>query len=433
MSQEPDQDIPTQKIKLNPSLTHQQMIGFGGALTWYADRISSSPKKDEISQLIFDDLGADIIRLKNWYFPEGYPENKSPDQMEVSWFVPHFNATNELYDLAKSHNSKIEVLLSSWTPPSSLKSNGELEEGTLKKNDDGEFVYDEFAQYWVDVLNHIDFQPDYLSIQNEPTYTTDQWETCAWSATETSNLPGYATALDLVHQRLETMQNPPQIIGPESQDLQSGPFDSFADVLSNKEYVAMYGYHPYNFTNSTSIEETKSYLNNIKQFYDDKPNIMTEYSGMSWMKTAQFITNVLIEANATGYIYWELIWDENASNAMVKVDSSGDYELTPFYYVMKHFAKHVDKGYQRIGVESENSTLFVSGFSNPEQDQLTLVVVNPHSNKNDILLEVEGHSGSGIKAFLSQEGNFYQERSVGSADKPLSIPSNSITTVTLDL
>ena len=42
------------------------MIGFGGAVTWYSDRITSSSKKDEITDLIFMDLimpGMDGVQL----------------------------------------------------------------------------------------------------------------------------------------------------------------------------------------------------------------------------------------------------------------------------------------------------------------------------------------------------------------------------------
>lgn len=162
-------DSSAVQVTLDPSTTHQEMVGFGGAVTWYADRVTSSDQQAEIADLMFEDLGLDILRLKNWYYPAGYPDDKTPDEMEVSWFKPHFDATHELYTLAKEHDEDIDILLSSWTPPSALKSNGELEQGTLKK-EDGTFMYGAYAQYWMDVLDHIDFSPRYLSTQNEPSY-----------------------------------------------------------------------------------------------------------------------------------------------------------------------------------------------------------------------------------------------------------------------
>ena len=70
------------KMIIDPSVTYQEMIGFGGSLTWYADRIITSPQKTQICQLLFEDLGTDIIRFKNNYYPMGYPAVKSTDVME---------------------------------------------------------------------------------------------------------------------------------------------------------------------------------------------------------------------------------------------------------------------------------------------------------------------------------------------------------------
>ena len=133
------------------------------------------------------------------YYAVNYPNDKTTDEMEVSWFKQHFDVTNELYDIAKAKSPNTKVLLSSWGPPSVLKDNGELYEGTLKK-DNGVFLYDEFATYMEDVLDAVTFTPDYYSIQNEPSYTNPNWETCEWRATETLDFPGYATAFDNVHE-----------------------------------------------------------------------------------------------------------------------------------------------------------------------------------------------------------------------------------------
>ena len=236
----------TPKVVMDPSVTYQEMIGFGGALAWYCDRVTSSPKKDEIIDLIVDDLELDIVRLKNWYYPENYPINKTPDQMEVSWFKQHFDSTNELFDLLKLKDPDLKILFSSWGPPSSLKSNGKLQEGTLKKENDL-FIYDQYATYWEDVLDHITFNPDYLSIQNEPSFVTDGWETCEWRPTETPNFPGYDIAFENVYQKIKDRNVVPKLIGPESANLGrssfGNTFTTFADAIKDKP-VEFYAYHP---------------------------------------------------------------------------------------------------------------------------------------------------------------------------------------------
>jgi len=418
------------QITANPSTTYQTMIGFGGALTWYSDRLTSSAKEDTISKLLFKDMGTDIIRLKNWYYPKNYPTNKSTHTMISSGTKTMFESTNKIYNIAKQYDPNIKVLLSSWGPPDSLKSNGSMDQGTLRKDKSG-FMYQAFANYWTDILNHITFNPDFISIQNEPTYTTSKWTTCKWSATELPDLPGYNKAFDLVYNQIKNRKNPPKMIGPESQDI-SNTFAGFADALKTKSYLAMYAYHTYNFNNNTDISQTTSLLKGIHNNYGNKPNIMTEYSGMSWFKTAEFINNVLVQADASGYIYWEMVWDSGSKNAMIGIDNSGNFTVTPFYYVMKHFAKYISEGYKRIDMSSTNSNLMISGFINPSNDQLTLILINPLNIKKPVDLNVKGKTVSSIKALQSVQGNYYQSVSDVST-KGLNLPGQSITTVVLNI
>src|SRR6185295_14463463 len=110
-------------ITLNKSVTYQTMVGFGGALAWYSDRLITSPKKDQITSLLFKDLGIDIIRFKTWYYPDGYPAVKSTTSMSDDNSKAGYDASNQLYTLAKQANPGIKILLSSWGPPAGLKSN----------------------------------------------------------------------------------------------------------------------------------------------------------------------------------------------------------------------------------------------------------------------------------------------------------------------
>jgi glucuronoarabinoxylan endo-1,4-beta-xylanase len=425
------------KVSVDPAVTYQEMTGFGGALTWYCDRITNSSKKEEITDLMFEDLGLDIVRLKNWYYPSNYPTDKTTDQMEVSWFKQHFDATNELFDIAKQKNPDIKVLLSSWGPPSSLKDNGELNEGTLRK-DNGVFMYDEFAIYMEDVLNALAFTPDYLSIQNEPSYTNPGWETCEWRATETLDFPGYATAFDKVHDLIKNRTTPPMLIGPESANLGNASnfagntFKVFADALKDKDYLGMYAYHPYNLNESSSLSDMESSLHNLDN-YRNKPNIMTEYSSMSWLKTAQFINRTLNIANASGYIYWELMWAEDSEHAMIKVNSAGNYELTPYYYLIKQYSKHISEGYLRVDLSTGSATIDAVAFIDPSGDKLVAILINPSSTTLEIKFDVAGHTPSGVMGWQSTESNNYKEMADLAPDKEISLVSGSVTTIVLDI
>jgi len=416
-------------ITIAPEQTYQTMIGFGGSLSWYCDRITKSPKQGEIMDLIINDLGLDVLRLKNWYYPADYPTNKSPDAMEVSWFLNHYEATNEIYDLAKARNPALRVLLSSWGPPSHLKSNGMLDYGTLKKQD-GEFMYDEYATYWEDVLNHISFSPDYLSIQNEPTWVSD-YETCEWRPTETDDFPGYDRAFDLVAEKLQAFSEPPIMVGPESANLSTEAFNHFAEAIKTHESLGAYGYHPYNFNDNSSLESIQNTLSDLGDNFADKPKIMTEYSGMNWINTARFINSNLREANAAAYIYWTLAWAQT-DDAMIIVDESGDYVITPFYHLLKHFAKYIDAGYQRVEVAASDDRLDVTGFLNPAGDELTIITIQPEPDNLSVRFEVAGKTTTDMVSYQSFGDQMFRQFDTDPTAK-LGLRSESVTTTVLQI
>ena len=422
------------KIAIDPAVTYQDMVGFGGALTWYSERILSSSKKNEITNLIFSDLGADIIRFKNCYYPDNYPtvtttSSMSDDNSKVLW-----DATNQLHQLAKAQNPNVKILLSSWGPPAGLKSNNSSRQGTLKKEGDN-FMYDAYATYWENLLNNLPFDPEYISIQNEPSYTNPGWTTCEWSATETSSLPGYNIAIDKVYEKIQGRPDRPVMIGPESPNTTS--YSSFAEALKDKPHVGMFGYHPYDINSNTPASQIKTSLQAVGN-YKTKPNIMTEYSdNLTWFNTALFIHNALVYANSSGYIYWKLVWAQPASGvvdaAMVSVNENGSYAITPFYHVMKHYAKNIDAGYKRIEVSSSKQNLNITGFINVSKTQITLVIINSGTSAEDVAFEVSGKTIGTITIDQSKEGDFFKRLEQTSAGDAIVIPAKSLSTVVITI
>ena len=166
--------------------------------------------------------------------------------------------------------------------------------------------------------------------------------------------------------------------------------------------------------------------------YTTKPNFMTEYSGMSWLKTAQFINSALKNANSSAYIYWELMWAPDSDKAMIQVDNSGNYTITPFYYLIKHYAKNVDKGFMRIDASSENTGIDVVAFKNPANSQVTLILINTTTSSRDVSFDLGSASINSISAWQSKESDLFNELTNLSVDKPVALTSKSITTVVLE-
>ena len=142
--------------------THQTMIGFGASIAWADNTLTQSLKKNEIYNYIFNDLGLDILRLQNTY--RNNPNNFAPSVKEI---------VQKMYE---NSPERPKILMSSWSPPPNIKSNNNENGGnnaTLKKDSTGNYMYKEFASYWINALNaykSIGVEPEYISIQNEPNH-----------------------------------------------------------------------------------------------------------------------------------------------------------------------------------------------------------------------------------------------------------------------
>ena len=199
----------------------------------------------------------------------------------------------------------------------------------------------------------------------------------------------------------------------------------------------MFGYHPYDINSNTPASQIKTSLQAVGN-YKTKPNIMTEYSdNLTWFNTALFIHNALVYANSSGYIYWKLVWAQPASGAvdaaMVSVNENGNYAVTPFYHVMKHYAKNIDAGYKRIEVSSSKQNLNITGFINPGKTQITLVIVNSGTSAEDVAFEVNGKTISAITIDQSKEGDFFKRLEQASPGDVVVIPAKSLSTVVITI
>ncbi len=431
-------------VTLDPSIRHQTMDGIGGALTWYSSRMLSLPaaKKAEVEQLIFDDLGLDIIRLKNWYFPADYPTNKSPSNIPTaSGYKGNYDNNKTFYDMAKEPGRDIKVLFSSWSPPANLKTNNDLQNGGTLKKVNGQYVYADLAQYWVDLLDNMNWTPDYLSFQNEPGWVAAH-ETCDFAATQTTTLAGYAEALDAIHNRIKVRPNVPILVGPESESMNE--FLIQAVPLRTRTFLGVNAFHNYNIGSETAIDGEIPKLNQIRSETDltGRRNWMSEFSKgeFDWLDTAKVIHNTLVEADSSAYIFWKLVWGDSASAGEIVFNINGsDYVRGNTYYTLKHYSKYISRGHQRFEVTKAtgtNTNIRASGYINPAGNQVTLIVLNTGATDDEIALRLRGLPLASVTSFRTRQfdigSSAFQQRTVDLASNLL-ISKNSITTYVFNL
>lgn len=458
---DPSSVVPDGMFSVDLGIQHQTMQGFGGALCWMTHMLLDNPKKDEILDLIFDDLGMDILRVGMWYYPKNYPENKVSTWDDEDKYL--LENTKTLVAKAKEYNPDIQILMSCWGPPAALKSNGQRERGMLKygensvydKNDkdriraERQAAYSNYAQFFCDAFDNIGFMPDYLNIQNECSYAAD-WVTCKWSYNDTHTEPNYYSAFDSVYNRFKDKygNKMPKMLACEAENLdvleKFYPWKKIPATGTNPERLWGYSYHLYNFNDESDINYIKQRMQTLGTEMADRPNFMTEYDGMGWMKTARTIQYELIYANCSAYLYWNIFWyhiDNNIGSeipCIVYTDNNSNYKVGPFYYLIKHFSKHIDAGYKRVEInDSADKGIEGSAFVSPDGNSVTVILVNPTTKALNYEIQVSGKEIAEMEAYQSRNSKrnskCYEKIENLLPGGTINLPRESVTTIVLKL
>jgi len=418
---------PNAAIKIDVNTRHQKLEGFGAAGGYYTMEFTINKKKQELYNVLFKDLGLDIFRIRNNY------------DMEPN----SFRETVEIVKGAKAVNGNLKIMMSSWSPPAKLKSEGKTVGGTLAKKD-GKYVYDDFAQWWADSLAAYakeGVKIDFISIQNEPDFLSG-WDCCLFAPKETADKAGYNTAFEAVWNKLNTQMgaNMPKMLAPEAYGITISR--KYIENLNDLSHVYGYAHHLYDCPGNTSGcgTEPDKYLTEMKNFkekYGDKPFFQTEYQHKepdSWqqaMNTAILMHNSLAVEDVAGYLYWDLFWGPGTVS-LISIDNPDSFTINPVYYAFKQYSAFTDPLWQRVDALCENTGLRITAYISPDNKKLTAVIINTTAD-----MEIAGDLS--FKDFSIAKGQITRSSKnekcvlIGDykANEPLKLPANSITTLTI--
>jgi glucuronoarabinoxylan endo-1,4-beta-xylanase len=412
-------DVLAATATVDTSTTYQTIEGFGASLAWWYWNLYSHPQREEIYDYLFKELGLDILRLRNIY-------GKGED-----YNIPMLGEiVDSFYSLSENDP---KVMIASWSPPASLKSNNNIVGGTLDTTASGEYVYGDFAQYWLDALDAFadaGIVPDYISIQNEPDWD-ESHETCRMEPTENDTSAGYDQALDSVYERFQGLDTIPKILAPEVLGIGYNQFQNYANRF-NHGHADGYAYHLYHggSDQNSDPDAFNSNLIAIASSYSAKPIFQTEYDYGGWLNTAWLMHNCLVNGNVSGYFYWTIVSSNVGSRAFAVLDGSS-YTLNHTYWAFRQYSKAIHHGWKRVKVDVTDAinSLRVSAYISPEKDELSIVVLNINFVKDDsVNIIVPGFdlSGANILRTTSTEECALVAYYDGSI---LHLPIKSITTI----
>jgi glucuronoarabinoxylan endo-1,4-beta-xylanase len=433
---------PDVTVAVDPAVRHQTMVGFGASLAYYASFVADRQVVgDDLDQVLFSDLGMDVLRLGNWY------QNQSETGTSESTPFTDTAATIVVQRATAALGHAPRIIMSSWTPPAYLKSNAETKNGgTLGQAAAGGYDYAGFARWWVGTLSAYAARGvavDYVSIQNEPELSTS-YESCLFDAMEGGHA-GYPQALGAVAAAIagSALTVKPKLIGPETLGIPT--FGHYIPDL-NANDVAGIAHHNYG-TVLGDDPSPDAFINAMTLAAQaaasvDKPLFMTEFAPNlpSMLNTAWLIHNAVTVEGVSVYLYWALAWAPGTPvNWLVTVEDPGTVFKTPKgytindpYYALKHYARWVDEGWVRVDATSSLPSVKSSAFASPDGGQLTVVVINTDATAHTIAVAPTGFAPTTVAAYRSA-GSVERTAAVAVdiAAPAVAMPAQSIVTVTL--
>ena len=435
---------PSVKVSVDISRPHQVLVGFGASLAYAETQITSHPKRDQLLDAVFKELGLDVLRVRNRYVDS--PRADSPDVAN----------TAELVTAATARLGHAPGLfLTSWTPPATLKGNSALKCNgapntcTLAKNAQGDFDYAGFGQYWrssLDAYAKVGVKPDYIGLQNNPNWVpnaTEVFEACKFlpvegSATVSLNgrdtvvdYPGLAEAQSAVLEALAGLSTRPKLLAPETSG--SG---NVADYVANLDLteVAAFAHHLYGTDPSGTDPGGLAGLDALPS-ERQRPVFITEMEADGF-DTALTVHHATVDQGAAVYLQNALLSPPSGPTANPRavfgVDDTSFVAQDP-YHALRHFARFTEPGWARVDATSTVTDLLASAWISPSKDALTVILINSGSTELNIELDLPALLGTTSEISRSAFSGVERSVSLGSftAERVLQLPARGVMTVAL--
>ncbi|MGN0156173.1 MAG: glycoside hydrolase family 30 beta sandwich domain-containing protein [Lachnospiraceae bacterium] len=393
-------------VNVYPDVTYQKMRGFGGAFTEaaahnYANM--SEAKKKELAKAYFGDKGLRYnlgrVHMNSCDFALGnYTYIEEGDEKLATFTIEHDKKEilPLLHDAQAETMQKMEFLLSPWSPPAFMKTNGEMNHGGKLKKE----YYPIWAEYFVRFIKayqeegiHIGF----LTVQNEP-MAVQTWDSCIYTAEEESLFVR-------------------EYLGPALEKAGLGDvgiyvwdhnkeeaYQRFKDTMADEQtrnYVKGAAIHWYTGDHFEAIEL-------IRKQYPDKEVFFTEgcveYSRFADSgeieKAEMYAHDILgnLKAGISASLDWNLFLDEkggpnhvgNYCAAPIMCNAAEDsYEKRLSYYYIGHFSRYIKPDAVRIGTTRYTDRVEAVAFLNPDGERV-LVLLNKTEDEVPVTVREEG-------------------------------------------
>ena len=186
-------EVENQVINLYPEITYEKFEGFGGAITEAAAYIYSLMNEEEKKQVIETyfspkQMNYQLVRIHMDscdFSLDMYEAMSDPEDTKLNSFS--FERTEKyiipmLKDAQKASNGNLKLMLTPWSPPAFMKTNGKRTGGG-KLKPEYRNLWAEYICRYIREFKDRGFEVQRISVQNEPK-AVQTWDSCLFTAEE---------------------------------------------------------------------------------------------------------------------------------------------------------------------------------------------------------------------------------------------------------
>ena len=378
------------QVSVYPCARYQAFEGFGGAFTEasaYAWQQLSPKRRRAFLDLYF---GADGLRctqgrvhmgscdfsLGNYACQTGPEDEGFHTEHDDQYLIPMIQAAQA------AAGRPIELLLSPWSPPGFMKTNGEMNHGGRLKP--------EYRARWAECMAK--YAAHYrsagcdvrrMSIQNEPA-AVQTWDSCIWSGAEEG-----AFAAEYLSQALKKAG---------CGDVKILAWDHNKDILVQRaretlsvpgaaEAVSGFAVHWYTGDHFDALRVTRELWPDKELWFSEGCVEYSRFDGMTSLQKAEMYAHDILgnlNGGISGSIDWNLLLDAkggpnhvgNFCEAPVMLaKDNANFTVQSEYYYIGQFSRFIHPGAVRLGSSVWTEGVEVTAFENRDGGR-TAVVLN---------------------------------------------------------
>lgn len=403
------QGLATPAISLNPEVHYQQHIGLGGAFTEAAalnyQALTPAAQLEFMTAYFHPDQGSAYnfcrIHLNSCDFALG--NWACQDTPEGAFSISHYERAilPMIRDAQAMLGAKIRLMVSPWSPPAYMKTNGQMNlGGELKPEFQAQWA-SHYVQF-IQALQALDFDIWGLSVQNEPE-ATQTWDSCLYSPEQERDfIGGYLGpalhAAGLADIRVVCWDHNRDNLYLRASVILSDPIAA--------QYVWGSGFHWY-------MDDCFDNVQAVHDAFPDKHLIFTEgcqeggpHHG-EWAVAERYGRSIINDFRhwTRGWLDWNLLLDNQGgpnhvgnlcSAPMLSTPEGDQFVIQPSFYYLQHLSpRFIPHGSVRILSASATDSLLTVAFSRPD-GQITLVVMNDSDQDRPCHIRLRGRTLPGL-------------------------------------